>query len=179
MRIEIEIPKEFENHFKRDKFKDSFERIMADIKHSLENGDCLCAGRYEYETVEMLEKAFENSKSSYDIDKVVEELEGAMWLTTNDDGETNNLSIQVVSFEDAIEIVKQGCVSDDVCEPSADKIKVTSLEVIVTGSKIKPYYEIKYKEVGTDNYNIGYSSYNLDFVLDWKEKCFELVKAVE
>ena len=70
-------------------------------------------------------------------------------------------------------------VSDDVCEPSADKIKVTSLEVIVNGSKRKPYYEIKYKEVGTDNYNIGYSSYNLDFVFDWKEKCFELVKVAE
>ena len=62
MRIEIEIPKEFEKHFNQDKFKDSFERIMADIKHSLENGDCLCAGRYEHETIEMLEKAFENSK---------------------------------------------------------------------------------------------------------------------
>ena len=62
MRIEIKIPKEFENHFNQDKFKDSFERIMADIEHSLDNGDCLCAGRYEYETIEMLEKAFENSK---------------------------------------------------------------------------------------------------------------------
>ena len=37
MRIEIEIPKEFENHFNQDKFKDSLERIMADIEHSLEN----------------------------------------------------------------------------------------------------------------------------------------------
>ena len=62
MRIEIEIPKEFEKHFNQDKFKDSLERIMADIEHSLENGDCLCAGSYEYETIEMLEKAFENSK---------------------------------------------------------------------------------------------------------------------
>ena len=62
MRVEIEIPKEFEKHFNQDKFKDSFERIMADIEHSLENGDCLCAGRYEYETIEMLGKAFENSK---------------------------------------------------------------------------------------------------------------------
>ena len=34
---------------------------MADIKHSLENGDCLCAGRYEHETIEMLEKAFQNA----------------------------------------------------------------------------------------------------------------------
>ena len=74
MRIEIEIPKEFEEHFKQDKFKNSFERIMADIKHSLENGDCLCAGRYEYETIEMLEKAFEDSKSAYDVDKAIKEL---------------------------------------------------------------------------------------------------------
>ena len=74
MRIEIEIPKEFEEHFKQDKFKNSFERIMVDIKHSLENGDCLCAGRYEYETIEMLEKAFEDSKSAYDVDKAIKEL---------------------------------------------------------------------------------------------------------
>ena len=61
MRIEIEIPKEFENHFNQDKFKDSLERIMADIEYSLENGDCLCAGRYEHEIIEMLEKAFQNA----------------------------------------------------------------------------------------------------------------------
>ena len=74
MRIEIEIPKEFEKHFNNDKFKESFERIMADIKHSLENGDYLCAGRYEYETIEMLQKAFKNSKTAYSVDKVIEEL---------------------------------------------------------------------------------------------------------
>ena len=74
MRIEIDIPKEFEEHFNQDKFKDSLERIMADIKHSLESGYWLCAGRYEYETIEMLQKAFEDSKQAYDIDKVVEEL---------------------------------------------------------------------------------------------------------
>ena len=35
MRIEIEILKEFENHFNQDKFKDSFERIMADMTMKL------------------------------------------------------------------------------------------------------------------------------------------------
>ena len=74
MRIEIDIPKEFEEHFKQDKFKDSLERIMADIWHSLEIGNCLCAGRYEYETIEMLEKALENSRQAYSVDKVVEEI---------------------------------------------------------------------------------------------------------
>lgn len=78
MKIELEIPKEFEEHFKQDKFKDSLKRIMADIEHfqhSSKNGYWLCAGRYEYETIEMLQKALEDSISAYDIDNVVKQLE--------------------------------------------------------------------------------------------------------
>ena len=41
------------------------------------------------------------------FEKIVEKLEGECFLTTNDDGETNELSIEVVDFENAIEIVKQ------------------------------------------------------------------------
>lgn len=59
---------------------------------------------------------------------------------------------------------------------SEKKIKVESLDIIVTMIDGKPYYEIKYKEVGKRHYNIGYSSYNLDFVLEWKEECFEVVE---
>ena len=103
MRIEIDILKEFEEHFKQDKFKDSFERIMADIKHSLENGDCLCAGRYEYETIEMLEEALENSKTAYDVDKVVNELKQAI--------QNGTIKIEVGNSK-LFEIVKQGGVSD-------------------------------------------------------------------
>ena len=103
MRIEIEIPKEFEEHFKQDKFKDSLERIMADIKHSLENGDCLCAGRYEYETIEMLVKALENSKTIYDVDKVIKELE----LHSFELG-TDTIPVHYVRLNEAIEIVKAG-----------------------------------------------------------------------
>ena len=99
MRIEIEIPKEFEKHFNQDKFKDSFERIMADIEHSLENGDCLCAGRYEYETIEMLQKAFENSRQAFPIDKVVQELEEVAYVSED----VNSF----IDLEDAIEIVKE------------------------------------------------------------------------
>ena len=110
MRIEIEIPKEFENHFKQDKFKDSFERIMADIKHSLENGDCLCAGNYEYETIEMLEKALENSKTAYSVDKVVEELEERQKEYLAGFGVHNNDEMYGIAcgLGDAIKIVKQG-----------------------------------------------------------------------
>ena len=107
MKIEIEIPKEFEEHFNQDKFKDSLERIMADIKYSLENGDYLCC-KYEYETIEMLEKAFENSKNAYDVDKVVERLE----LHSFELG-TDTLPVHYVRLNDAIEIVNQGGVSEE------------------------------------------------------------------
>ena len=112
MRIEIDIPKEFEEHFKQDKFKDSLERIMADIKHSLENGDCLCAGRYEYETIEMLEKALENSRKAYDIDKIISQLGdyGNEEIEYYRNTPYENCIRECVSK--AIKIVKQGSVSD-------------------------------------------------------------------
>ena len=56
------------------------------------------------------------------------------------------------------------------------KTKVESLDIIVTMMEDKPYYEIKYKEVGSDHFCIGYSSYPLDYVLEWKKQYFELVE---
>lgn len=103
MKIEIEIPKAFEEHFKQDKFKNSLERIMVDIWNLLENKNCLCAGNYEYETIEMLEKAFEDSREAYDIDKIIEELE----LHSFELG-TDSLPVHYVRLNDAIEIVKAG-----------------------------------------------------------------------
>lgn len=61
-------------------------------------------------------------------------------------------------------------------EMNEEKIQVESLDVIVFMINGKPCYEIKYKEIGNDYYNIGYSSYNLDFVLEWKEKYFEVLE---
>ena len=58
---------------------------------------------------------------------------------------------------------------------NTEKIKVTKLRIIVSGTKDKPYFELMYKEVGKEAFNIGYSSYDLNNVFDWKEKCFELV----
>lgn len=55
------------------------------------------------------------------------------------------------------------------------KNKVTSLEIIVRMIDNKPYYEIKYKKVGEDYYHVGYSSFNIDNVLKWRNECFELV----
>ena len=56
-----------------------------------------------------------------------------------------------------------------------NKIKVTSAEIVVHGTIEKPYYEIKYHEVGSNDYNIGYSSYNLNTVFEYLKKYFEVV----
>ena len=70
MRIEIEIPKEFECDYNGDKFKNFFSRVLCDITE----GKCLC-GNYEIETAKMFIKAFDESKAAYDVEKVVAELE--------------------------------------------------------------------------------------------------------
>lgn len=59
------------------------------------------------------------------------------------------------------------------------KIKVTSAEIIVRGTVDKPYYEIKYREVGNIQFHIGYSSYKLDNVFEWLKECFEIVSTDE
>ena len=120
MRIEIEIPKEFEEHFKQDKFKDSLERIMADLKNSL------CAGNYEYETIKMLETALENSKSAYSVNKIVEEIktlkeEALAEYNMGEYNLDNNIGNSIAenyrkdmnegkcfAYDEAIEIVKAG-----------------------------------------------------------------------
>ena len=53
MKLLIEIPKEFEEHFNNDRFRDSLERIRVDIDCS-EN---LMAGLYELELIKMLRNA--------------------------------------------------------------------------------------------------------------------------
>lgn len=50
MKVEIEIPKEFEEHFKQDRFEDSLHRLSADAH--------LIAGNYEQEVAVMLINAF-------------------------------------------------------------------------------------------------------------------------
>lgn len=55
MQIIIDIPKEFEEHFKVDRFEDSLVRIESDIESF-----GLLAGRYEQETITMLREAIKN-----------------------------------------------------------------------------------------------------------------------
>ena len=57
-----------------------------------------------------------------------------------------------------------------------EKIKVESIDTIVTMHGDKPYYENKYREVGDKCYHIGYSSYYLDVALEYRKKYFEVVE---
>lgn len=64
-------------------------------------------------------------------------------------------------------------------ENKGNKLVVDDIEVIVRGIANKPCYEIKYREVGNDDYNIGFGSYDLNNVLKWKEEEFEVVSEKE
>ena len=59
MKIMIDIPKEFEEHFNQDKFKDSITRITADVISQVYS----ISGDYEIELLDMLSEAFEKAES--------------------------------------------------------------------------------------------------------------------
>lgn len=59
------------------------------------------------------------------------------------------------------------------------KLKVTSADVIVRMIADKPYYEIKYCEIGCSEYHIGYGSHELKYVFEWLKECFEIVNTDE
>ena len=62
MKLIIEIPKNFVSHWKKDKFKDSLERILADIAQYRFDHRVTMSGKYEEETISMLIEAFSNSE---------------------------------------------------------------------------------------------------------------------
>ena len=55
------------------------------------------------------------------------------------------------------------------------KVKVEEAEIVVHGTADKPYFEIKYREVGKKDYNIGYSSYDVRKVFGWLGSEFDVV----
>lgn len=55
--------------------------------------------------------------------------------------------------------------------------RVTDLSIIMDMIADKtPYYSIRYRNVGEDDYNIGYSSLNLKTVLGFIDEYFEIVE---
>ena len=61
MKLVIDIPKEFEQHFNEDKFKDSLLRLKADANYGLEHDETI-SGLYEIELLDMLVIAFEEAR---------------------------------------------------------------------------------------------------------------------
>lgn len=56
--------------------------------------------------------------------------------------------------------------------------RVTDLSIIMDMIEGKtPYYSIQYKNVGENDYNIGYSSFNLKTVLEFIDEYFEIVES--
>lgn len=66
MKIVIEIPKEFERDYNKDKFNEFFERLKADFPNYLDSNVVSMSGNYEKETLQMLEKAFKESNEHLD-----------------------------------------------------------------------------------------------------------------
>lgn len=93
------------------------------------------------------------------------------------------LDARLETINSAIEIVKQTVAEYEMtnnlcscdCVTEEQKIKVTSLDIIVTGTASKPYYEIKYKTLDGVTH-IGYSSYDLVNVYKWRGQYFEVVE---
>ena len=64
-------------------------------------------------------------------------------------------------------------------EENIEKIKVSNAEIVVHGTKEKPYFEIKYFDLSDNETHIGYSSYNLDIVVGYLDKYFDIVEKDE
>ena len=62
---------------------------------------------------------------------------------------------------------------------NVEKIKTPFAKIIVEGTVEKPYYSILWLDKENKEYNVGYSSYCLDYVFKWMEVVFEIVAADE
>lgn len=68
MQIILNIPKEFEEHYNKDRFKDSLSRVVFDIRSRNFEG---VSGNYDVEAVEMLIKVLDRSILSSHAAKLI------------------------------------------------------------------------------------------------------------
>lgn len=69
------------------------------------------------------------------------------------------------------------CYTFDCRTAKINKARVNSLEIIARMLEDKPYYELKYRQVGKKDYSIGYSSYDLKIVLGYIDTYFEIAES--
>lgn len=62
-----------------------------------------------------------------------------------------------------------------ISEKGIDRIKASSAEIVVHGTKEKPYFEIKYFDLSDNDFHIGFSSYDLNIVFEYLGNFFEIV----
>lgn len=92
-------------------------------------------------------------------------------------GEINIMCDKLIDCK-KVKKAQEECISSfvDCVEPvEKERVKVTDINVVVSGASDKPYYAIKYKKLGEDKYIEGYGSYNLSTVYSWFRDEFEVV----
>lgn len=132
--------------FTGDYIADKFKDFFSRVIADI---DCkgMC-GRYEKEIAEMFLKVFDDSEEK---------------ISCNCQHNSNSRD-------------NEPCCRCDSRQTNAEIVKVDSLEIIVRMIGNKPYYEVKYRQVGKEDYSVGYSSYDLNIVLGFIAEYFEIVE---
>ena len=105
------------------------------------------------------------------LEKIFEEIDKkADYYETNEQGREHIRMADMVEIEEIIRSHMDETISE---MEKVEKEKVTSAEIITRQIDGKPYYHIKFKKVGEDEYTIGYSSFKLDYVVKWLNDYFE------
>lgn len=135
------------NDFTGDYIVDKFKDFFSMVIADI---DCkgMC-GKYEKEIAEMFLKAFDDSEEK---------------ISCNCQHNSNPRE-------------NEPCYTFDCRTAKINKARVNSLEIIARMLDDKPYYELKYRQVGKKDYSIGYSSYDLKTVLGYIDEYFEIVES--
>lgn len=135
------------NDFTGDYIVDKFKDFFSRVIADI---DCkgMC-GRYEKEIAEMFLKAFDDSEEK---------------ISCNCQHNSNSKD-------------NEPCCKCDNITTNINKARVNSLEIIARMLDDKPYYELKYRQVGEKDCSIGYSSYDLKIVLGYIDTYFEIVES--
>lgn len=60
-------------------------------------------------------------------------------------------------------------------QETVKKTRAVNPEIIVRMIDDQPYYSIRYFDLDDCRLHVGYSSYKLEFVVEWLRECFDIV----